>query len=145
MGLFKRFISEDSIRRERGWRQEEPLLSRNSSWKGVHKAEDPSNGQNPGLRGHSLARFSFLLPRFTCITGRAGAGSTPKQQGDENVHNSSPSPPLVCQNHFRYPEAGEQVWVPCPQPQPTLAWHVMPRSPATVVLHRSCSLGEGRT
>lgn len=32
--------------------------------------------------------------------------------------------------------------MPCPEPQLTLTWHVVPRSPATVVLHQSCSVGE---
>lgn len=94
----------------RGWGQEVPLASQERER--VHKAIDSSNGQDSGFRGLSLAPLSFLLPQFTCVTGRVRAGSASKQ-GRRKNSGSPPSPPPVCQNHFRYPEAGEQVWVPC--------------------------------
>lgn len=82
MSLFRDFNSEDSIYRERGWRQEDPLLTRNSSWKGVHKARGPSNEQNSGLHGAEPS-MAFLSTASVYLYHRKRAGSAPKQQGEE--------------------------------------------------------------
>lgn len=132
MSLFRGFNSEDSIHRERGWRQEDPSLTRNSSWKGVHKARGPSNGHNSGLHGAEPSMASLSTASVYLYHRKSESRVSPQTIGRGMRDQSSPSPPLVCQNHFRYPEAGEQVWVPCLQPQLTLTWHVVPRSPATL-------------
>lgn len=116
------------------------MLTRNSFGERVHKARDSSNGQ---VRSPWAEPSTVFLPTASVyLHHRKLEQGQPQNNREMKVRRSSPSPPFVCQNHFRYPEAGGQVWVPCPEPQLTLTWHVVPWSPATVVLHQSCSSGE---
>lgn len=112
-----------------------PWLPGTHLGKGSTKLEAPAIGKNSGLHGAEPSMASLSTASVYLYHRKSESRVSPQTVGRGMHDQSSPSPPLVCQNHFRYPEAGEQVWVPCPQPQLTLTWHVVPRSPATLGLH----------